>query len=177
MLPTGELRFLRSDFPGQLSDEEVAFLRNNNVLTIVDLRGIDEAKEAPCRLEKEQGFAYLHMPVTVPGKMPSNQEEFAMLYAGMVDDHLKAIVDTIVNAKTNALFFCGSGQDRTGVVSAAVLKRLGYDDDVIIRDYMETKGNLQPIYEAWVAKNPALSLDLLLPNEKYIKKALEKLSK
>ena len=37
-LPTGDLRYIRSDFPGNLSDDEVLWLVNNNITTIVDLR-------------------------------------------------------------------------------------------------------------------------------------------
>ena len=31
-LPTGDLRYIRSDFPGNLSDDEVLWLVNNNIL-------------------------------------------------------------------------------------------------------------------------------------------------
>ena len=37
-LPVGSLKYIRSDCPDNLSDEEVAWLASNNVLTIVDLR-------------------------------------------------------------------------------------------------------------------------------------------
>ena len=33
-LPTGTLRYIRSDYPGHLSDEEVSWLRKNGVTTI-----------------------------------------------------------------------------------------------------------------------------------------------
>ena len=37
-LPTGNLRYIRSDYPGNLSKEEVNWLLNNNVVTVIDLR-------------------------------------------------------------------------------------------------------------------------------------------
>ena len=43
-LPTGDLRYIRSDFPGNLSDDEVLWLVNNNNTTIVDLREEKEYK-------------------------------------------------------------------------------------------------------------------------------------
>ena len=43
-LPTGDLRYIRSDFPGNLSDEEVQWLVENNITTIVDLREEKEYK-------------------------------------------------------------------------------------------------------------------------------------
>ena len=47
-----------------------------------------------------------------------------------------------MDANSNVLFFCGAGKDRTGVVSAFIMKRLGCSDQAIIEDYMETKDNL-----------------------------------
>lgn len=175
-LPTGNMRFLRSDCPLRLFNEEVNWLLDNGTTTIVDLRTEEEAEQAPCRLEKEYGFLYLRRPVTVKG-VPNTPEEMTALYIAMVDENLASIVDAILSAETNVLFFCGSGQDRTGVVSAALLKRLGYSDEVIINDYMETKGNLQPFYEAAAKKDPSLDLDLLLPNPENIQKVLNLLSK
>ena len=177
-LPTGEdFRFIRSDFPRALTDEEVQSLLRNNVRTIIDLRGPAECLHAPCRLEKEAGFVYLHRPVSVPGGVPSNQEQFAALYEAMVDDELEKIVNAAITAPTRVLFFCGSGQDRTGVVSAAILKELGYDDETIVEDYMKTKENLQPVLEAMAKEHPEIDLELFLPHEENIKIALEALKK
>ena len=63
-LPTGTLRYIRSDYPGNLSDEEVSWLRKNGVTTIIDLREKTEYAQKPCRLETESGFTYYHLPVT-----------------------------------------------------------------------------------------------------------------
>ena len=45
-LPTGDLRYIRSDFPGNLSDEEVQWLVDNNITTIVGF----------CRHSEEAGI-------------------------------------------------------------------------------------------------------------------------
>ncbi len=37
-LPVGSLRYIRSDYPGNLSDAEVDWLVKNKIITIVDLR-------------------------------------------------------------------------------------------------------------------------------------------
>ena len=36
-LPTGDMRFIRSDCPEKLTDEEVEWLLQNHVTTVVDL--------------------------------------------------------------------------------------------------------------------------------------------
>ena len=37
-LPIGNLRYIRSDYPGKLTDREVEWLLQNDITTIVDLR-------------------------------------------------------------------------------------------------------------------------------------------
>ena len=66
-LPTGDFRYVRSDYPGKLTDEEVRWLFQNGITTIVDLREEKEYVSRPCRLEKEEGFSYYHLPVTGGG--------------------------------------------------------------------------------------------------------------
>ena len=63
-LPFGDLRYIRSDCPDRLSDEEVMWLRQNDIATVVDLREEREYTQRPCRLESEEGFMYYHLPVT-----------------------------------------------------------------------------------------------------------------
>ena len=46
------------------------------------------------------------------------------------------IIHTIMDAKSSVMYFCGAGKDRTGVVSAIILKKLGCDDQMIIDDYI-----------------------------------------
>ena len=36
LLPTGDMRFIRSDCPEKLTEEEIEWLRQNHVTTVVD---------------------------------------------------------------------------------------------------------------------------------------------
>ena len=172
-LPTGNMRYIRSDFPGELSDEEVSWLIDNNIMTIVDLREEKEYKVKPCRLEAENGFTYYHLPVTGGGDTPSSPEAVAITYLGMLDEQMDKIISTIMNANKNVMYFCGAGKDRTGVVSAIILKKLGYSDQTVIDDYMETKDNLMGFLTAYVKEHPEVDINIIIPNEKNIKKVLE----
>lgn len=89
----------------------------------------------------------------------------------MLDDQMDKIIDTIMNAKSNVMYFCGAGKDRTGVVSAIILKKLGYSDPVIVDDYMETKDNLMGFLTSYVKEHPEVDINILIPNEKNIKKS------
>ena len=85
------------------------------------------------------------------------------------------IIDTIMTAKSNVMYFCGAGKDRTGVVSAIILKKLGYSDQVILNDYMETKDNLMGFLTSYVEEHPEVDINILIPNPDNIRRVLEAL--
>ncbi len=109
-----------------------------------------------------------------PGNL-SNPEALTKTYLGMLDDQMDKIIDTIMNAKSNVMYFCGAGKDRTGVVSAIILKKLGYSDQIIVDDYMETKDNLMGFLTSYVKEHPEVDINILIPNEKNIKRVLDAL--
>ena len=174
-LPTGDRRFIRSDCPEKLTDKDIEWLLQNQVTTIVDLREKKEYEQTPCRLETEEGFTFYHMPVTGGGDTPKSPEEVEAVYLGMLDKQMDEIIRTIMGAKSNVLFFCGAGKDRTGVVSAIILKRLGFDDQTIIEDYMKTKENLLDFLTDYVKEHPQVDINTIIPNEKNIRKVLDTL--
>ena len=176
VLPTGNFRYVRSDYPGKLTDDEVRWLYQNDITTIVDLREEKEYVSRPCRLEKEEGFSYYHLPVTGGGDTPDSSEAVVRTYLGMLDDQMERIISTIMNAESNVMYFCGAGKDRTGVVSAIILKRLGYSDQVIIDDYMETKENLMEFLVAYVKEHPQVDINIIIPNKEIIRRVLEAIS-
>lgn len=172
-LPTGQLRYIRSDYLGNLTAAEVQWLLQNDITTIIDLREEKEYRLNPCILESESGFTYYHLPVTGGGDTPKSPDAVADVYLGMIDEQMDKIIGTILDAKTNVLFFCGAGKDRTGVVSAIILKRLGYSSQKIIEDYMETKDNLNEFLTAYVQAHPEVDIRTIMPNEENIKKVLD----
>lgn len=174
-LPTGSLRYIRSDYPGNLSENEVNWLFENDIRTIVDLREEKEYLAMPCRLEDTEGFTYHHLPVTGGGDTPKSPAAVTETYLGMLDDQMDEIIDTIMNAKSNVMYFCGAGKDRTGVVSAIILKKLGYSDQVILNDYMETKDNLMGFLTSYVEEHPEVDINILIPNPDNIRRVLEAL--
>ncbi|MBQ7431880.1 MAG: tyrosine-protein phosphatase [Lachnospiraceae bacterium] len=172
-LPVGNLRYIRSDYPEKLTETEVQWLIRNDITTIVDLREEKEYTAKPCSLEDREEFVYYHLPVTGGGDTPKTPDAVAATYLAMLDEQMDKIIHTIMNAKSNVLYFCGAGKDRTGVVSAIILKKLGYSDQIIIDDYMETKGNLMGFLTSYVAEHPEVDINTIVPNEKNIKSVLE----
>ena len=174
-LPVGSLRYIRSDYPGNLTDAEVNWLVKNNITTIVDLREEKEYIARPCILENKEEFTYYHLPVTGGGDTPKSPDAVIETYLGMVDEQMDEIINTIMNAESNVMYFCGAGKDRTGVVSAIILKKLGYSDQVILKDYMETKDNMMEFLTAYVKEHSEVDINIIIPNENNIKRVLKAL--
>lgn len=175
VLPTGTDRYYRSDFPENLSDEEIRWLLNHNITTIVDLRSDEEVVKKPCSLKGAKGFQYFHLPVTGGGDTPKSMEHLHIVYRQMIDEQMEKILDTIMNAETNVLYFCTAGKDRTGVVSALILKRLGFSEKVIIDDYMLSKDNLMDMLTAYVRVHPEVDIEIIVPHRETMERLLGQL--
>ena len=132
-------RYVRSDVLDKLTKEDIRFLEEHNIRTVVDLRDEAERERQPCVLEKREGFTYYHLPATGGNFAPHSQEEVIRSYIRMADAQMGKILKTIEEAPTNVLYFCSAGKDRTGVVSALLLRRMGIGKDQIVQDYMQSK--------------------------------------
>ena len=73
-LPVGGLRYIRSDAPLCLTEEEIQWLLDNHITTLVDLRSAQELEHKPCPLQDVAGFTYYHIPVTGGGDTPKSRE-------------------------------------------------------------------------------------------------------
>ena len=90
----------------------------------------------------------------------------------MIDKQMEKIIETIMGAKSNVLYFCTAGKDRTGVVSAVLLRKLGYSDEVIIEDYMKSKDNLIDMLTAYVKEHPEVDLEIIVPHAENMSRLL-----
>lgn len=174
-LPTGEMRYIRSDVPENLTDKEVQWLLDNKITTIVDLRSEEEIIRKSCCLKKRDGFRYFHIPVTGGGNIPKSLEHLHIVYRQMVDETMEKIIDTIMNAESKVMFFCTAGKDRTGVVSAIILRRLGFSDKVIIDDYMESKDNLMDMLKTYASIHQDIDMEIIIPHRENMEQLLKQL--
>ncbi len=172
-LPTGTMRYIRSDAPINLTYEEIEWLLDNDITTIVDLRSEEELIRKPCCLQEMEEFVYFHLPVTGGGDTPKSREHLHEVYFHMVDKQMEKVIDTIMNAKSNVMYFCTAGKDRTGVVSALILKRLGFSEEVIIDDYMKSKDNLMDMLTAYVKEHPEVDIEIIIPHRENMERLLE----
>jgi Protein tyrosine/serine phosphatase len=167
------LRYIRSDVPAVITDKERQWLIDNGVLTIIDLRDESERLQKPCPLENDSSFRYLKMPVTGGNTVPAAPEDVSESYLRMADATMEHIIDTIMGARTNVLYFCNAGKDRTGVVSAIILHRLGYDRSYIAGDYVLSGENLKDELESYARKSSDIRIDVITPRAEYIEDFLD----
>lgn len=163
----GSLRWIRSDAPLALRPNEIQWLLAHDVRTLVDLRSLREAALHPCPLQAVPGFFYHHLPVTGGDTVPPTPADVVPSYCAMADQAMAHILAVIEGAPTNVLFFCTAGKDRTGVVSALLLTRLGASRATIVADYMRSAENLGGMLRAY-AQDHGIDPAVLLPQEAYI---------
>ena len=169
----GNLRFIRSDVPTYLTEKERQWMIDNNIITIVDLREETEQNQKPCPLKKDDAFHYISMPVKGGNAVPASQNEVVSSYINMVDDNMNNIVNTILNADSNVMYFCNAGKDRTGVVTAIILCKLGYEKQYIINDYLLSAANLESELQLFVDNNPDVDINVIIPKAEYIEGFLD----
>jgi len=166
------LRYIRSDVPTEVTESERAWLVENEITTIVDLRTDEERSRKVCPLEHDCRFQYCIRPVTGGSVVPSSVNEVVKSYIKMADEHLHRTVQFIMDSKANVLYFCNAGKDRTGVLSAVLLYKSGKQTDYIVDDYMKSEQNLSSMLNAFAKQNPEISIDVITPQRIYIESFL-----
>lgn len=166
------MRFVRSDVPTSISSEDIKWLIDNNIRTIVDLREEKERAQKPCPLADNNAFDYICLPVTGGNGIPESPDKVPVSYLNMIDEQLIHIIDVIENAESNVLYFCNAGKDRTGVVSAILLRRQDFEDEYIIEDYMKSADNLKDMLKAFARNNRDVDINVITPHREYMKNFL-----
>ena len=142
-----------------------------SIKCVIDLRTRVESAEYPDPLPKGVNYLQIPLlkdaavgithetgsdPMTIIKKLRKSPEklkemipDFKALYKEVVtDEYSRSQLDKAVEVlRDNAekgictLFHCTAGKDRTGIVSMALLKSYGVNDEEIIKDYMRTNRN------------------------------------
>ncbi|WP_078405043.1 tyrosine-protein phosphatase [Elizabethkingia ursingii] len=153
-------KIYRSDAIDKLSDRDLKTFKNKKISTVVDFRGVEEAKKAPDRLPDHTN--YLLCPAG-SNDLPNAQSIVNMLknknflfdmygegglpYFG--ERYRPLFVKLLTLQPDEALLYhCTGGRDRTGMASALFLKILGVPQDIIENDYVASN--------YYLAKNPTM---------------------
>ncbi|MGF0114692.1 tyrosine-protein phosphatase [Promicromonospora sp. Marseille-Q5078] len=142
-------KLFRSDAPHRLDDEGVARVAGLRIEHVVDLRGDDERRAAPSRLDGIPARLH-HLPV-LDAAAPAVQAGAALglvpVYDHMTDDRgasLAEAIRVIVEAGDDeaVLVHCTAGKDRTGLVVALALLAAGVDRAEVVADYAASAEHL-----------------------------------
>ena len=166
-------KYIRSDVPTIITENEKDWLLSNNVTTIVDLRTDEERARKHCPLIDDNRFSYYAFPISGGDKVPPSTDGVSKSYIAMVNRQFDAMIEFLLNAKSNVLYFCNAGKDRTGVVSAVLLYKLGMSSEYIVNDYMKSKSNLEVLLNGFARQNPAIDIAVITPHERYIEEFLK----
>lgn len=172
-VPGSDHRLIRSDVPVHLAADEIEWLLRQEIQTVIDLRAPEEQAQKPCCLIDRPEFRYLSLPVSGGNVVPATPDEVSRSYIAMCDVRMDQIVKTILDSKTGVLYFCNAGKDRTGVVTALLMRQLGCTDREIVDDYLLSKENLEPMLTAYAAANPDVSLQVIAPCARYMREFLD----
>ena len=162
-LREGCTRYLRSDVPDRLSEKDILWLLEHDIRTVIDLRSQPETGKRPCPPKNHPDFTYYHRPVSNGDIVPLCPEDVPRSYHNMVNGQMAEILTIAESAPTGVLYFCNAGKDRTGVLSALLLRRMGAARQEIIDNYLITAENLREMLAEFVAKRPELSLNVVTP--------------
>lgn len=167
------LKFIRSDVPTEISENERQWLLANKIKTIVDLRTDEERHRKVCPLINDDRFLYQCFALTGGDTVPNIAYDVPKSYIGMVDSHFEKLMEFLSNSESNVLYFCNAGKDRTGVVSAVLLHNAGFDTEYIIEDYLKSKNNLKKVLKDFADNNPMVDINIITPCRRYIEEFLE----
>lgn len=146
-------RLFRSDTLQALTPQDMAYVTGVlGLRAVVDLRlAIEVAQEGRGPLAAREDIRYVNAPLGMAAAQGLQPDEVLnSLYVGCLGggsmlahalEHLAAFADA------PTVFHCAAGKDRTGVLSALVLRLLEVDDDAIVADYMASAHNMPRMLE------------------------------
>ena len=146
----------RSDTLHDLTEKDLAALRQVGLHTIIDLRTAAELQTTGRGPLQGEDIAYLHLsviqeaisndPVVLP---PLAELELASVYLRWLESSPRAFIEALaaLGRPENypAVFHCAAGKDRTGVLAALVLDIVGVKRKTIVADYALTATHLDAI--------------------------------
>ena len=146
------LIYRSANLTGLKSRNFLAF-KELKIKKVIDLRTDGEIAKAPDRIPP--GVTYVHLPafidkgdefsrgrkMVLKGQITSAEAEKRMLdfykdYVTEKPEVVRNIVHQVLDSEAPVLYHCTAGKDRTGIVTALVLKVLKFDDEHIFNDYL-----------------------------------------
>ena len=146
-------RMLRGDNTNALSQPDVELILNYGLTSEIDLRGHAEIDAAPSVFKADRRVQYRNIDLFASelsrqwesGSMASYYI-FCLERSGI---QISAVLEAVSSAISEGcvLVHCAAGKDRTGIITALILRSLRVPIDVVAEDYALSWQYLQPLIE------------------------------
>jgi protein-tyrosine phosphatase len=172
-------RVFRSDSLQSVTLGDVARLHDTlGVRSLVDLRGEDEVVAEGRGLLADRDVRYVNLPlVQEDGSLVSYLEDGRTVdlvprylsYLASPGRTMLRAIELISEAETApTVFFCAAGKDRTGVLSALVLRLVGVQPEAVVDDYLLSAESAEIILRERLLPSPTYAHYIAtLPPEVY----------
>lgn len=173
----------RSGDLNKLTDNDLSYLANVGIKSIVDFRDEDEKEAAPDKLPSTHLQTY-EFPISAGNvidmsKITSEEEAAQALIDGNVffveecqEQYSNFFAELMREENPPLLFHCSAGKDRVGLASALFLASLGVDKETIIEDYLLSAEYVREKYKDLVEAMPILGPVFTVKKE-YIEAAFQ----
>lgn len=167
-------KMIRSNLPKKLSDNDILDLKKMGINTVIDLRSREEYENKQSIFENNKNFKIYHIEIDVGRDIPEKENLVPKSYIDMLTLHekIRNFFEILANNE-GILYFCNAGKDRTGVITALILKLLGVSDEDIINDYMITKELMSGILNKYAEHNDNI-INIITPQRYYMEEFLTK---
>lgn len=167
-------KLIRSNLPNKLSKDDVFFIKQLGVTSIIDLRTEEEYLHRVSDFENHSNFQLYHCPLNVGKDVPQSANDVPLSYLEILEDkeNILKILTVFANEENGVLYFCNAGKDRTGVITALIMMILGADESDIIADYLLTKDYMKDILQAFINQSERDIGDIIIPQAEYMEKFL-----
>ncbi len=163
----------RSDVQRYPDQGDLALLREHHITTVIDLRGEGDILRAPSGFEGAADFAYCHVPIDEGSGIPESREAVPGSYMAIaMAKNMPRVFKKIADAPDGVMINCTAGKDRTGVVSALLLKLCGVSEEDIVYDYLLTRECNQKRFELIRQNYPEVDMGIIIPDESYMREFL-----
>ncbi len=163
----------RSDVQRYPDQGDLALLREHHITTVIDLRGEGDILRAPSGFEGAADFAYCHVPIDEGSGIPESREAVPGSYMAIaMAKNIPRVFKKIADAPDGVMINCTAGKDRTGVVSALLLKLCGVSEEDIVYDYLLTRECNQKRFELIRQNYPEVDMGIIIPDESYMREFL-----
>jgi len=139
----------------QLKTSSFDQLKKMNIIKVIDLRTKQEVVREPDQLPTNVSYQVYSAfedkndeirhakTLALKGKINKTDANQRMLklYTDYVSENpevIKTIIKNILDTKHPVLYHCTAGKDRTGMITALILKVLKFDDSVVFEEYLQS---------------------------------------